>query len=141
VRDWFEEAQVPGNCDDHLMIQLAVKNALSHQNAIAHDQLRVPWQKVMYHYCRSEPFLGIMRIRSIWASAFYTVNDTTERRWGYSMFEKPLKAMEPEVDPDFIKKVVQPVIVGDANTVLTLACFSLDADVLSPQGARGQVVQ
>jgi hypothetical protein len=32
---------------DHLMIQLAAKNAASHQNAVAHDRLRVPWQKAM----------------------------------------------------------------------------------------------
>ena len=32
---------------DHLMIQLAAKIAASHQNAVAHDRLRVPWQKAM----------------------------------------------------------------------------------------------
>ncbi|HWX33461.1 MAG TPA: recombinase family protein [Steroidobacteraceae bacterium] len=32
---------------DHLMIQLAAKIAASHQNAVAPDRLRVPWQKAM----------------------------------------------------------------------------------------------
>jgi hypothetical protein len=87
--------------------------------------------ELIYHYCRPEPLLEIMRTRSIWASAFYTMNDTSERRWGYSMFEKALNAMEAETGPEFIKRVVPPVIAGDAHTVLMLACFSLDADVLS----------
>ena len=39
--------------------------------------------ELIYHYCRPEPFLEIMRTRSIWASAFYTMNDAAERRWGF----------------------------------------------------------
>jgi hypothetical protein len=47
------------------------------------------------------------------------------------MFDKALKALEHEVGTEFINKVVEPVIAGDSYSLLMIACFSLDADVLS----------
>jgi len=93
--------------------------------------------ELIYHYCRPEVFIEIIRTRSIWASASYTMNDTSERSWGYSVFQKVAKALEPDTGPEFIRQISAPVIAGDNFSMLMLACFSLDADVLSQWRAYG----
>jgi hypothetical protein len=86
---------------------------------------------VIYHYCRPEAFIEIIRTRSIWLSASYTMNDSTERSWGYSIFQMVAKALEPDTGPEFIRQITAPVIAGDNFSMLMIACFSLDTDVLS----------
>jgi hypothetical protein len=86
---------------------------------------------LIYHYCRPEAFLEIVNSRSIWLSATYTLNDATERSWGYSIFTKAANTLERELGSEFINKITEPVIVGDSYSMLMIACFSLDADVLS----------
>jgi Protein of unknown function (DUF2971) len=92
---------------------------------------RPPESELIYHYCRPEAFLGILQTRSIWLSASYTLNDVTERSWGYSVFARAAKTLERELGAEFINKVAEPVVAGDAYSMLMIACFSLDADVLS----------
>lgn len=94
--------------------------------------------ELIYHYCRSEPFVEIVRTRSIWLSASYTMNDATERSWGYSVFQKAAKAIEQETGPEFVAQIASPVIAGDKYSTLMIACFSLDADVLSQWRAYGE---
>jgi hypothetical protein len=51
--------------------------------------------------------------------------------WGYSIFQKVAKALEPDTGLEFICQITAAVIAGDNFSMLMLACFSLDADVLS----------
>jgi Protein of unknown function (DUF2971) len=96
------------------------------------DRLYRPTEnELIYHYCRPEAFLEIVNSRSIWLSASYTLNDVTERSWGYSTFAKAAKTLEREVGSEFINKIAEPVIAGDSHSILMIACFSLDVDVLS----------
>jgi hypothetical protein len=87
--------------------------------------------ELIYHYCRPEPFLEIVDSRSVWLSASYTLNDVTERGWGYSIFARAAKSLEQEAGSEFIKKIAEPVFGGYLHSMLMIACFSLDADVLS----------
>ncbi len=93
--------------------------------------------ELVFHYCRPEAFIEIVRGRSIWLSASYTMDDATERSWGYSVFQKVAKALEPDTGPEFISQIAAPVIAGDNYSMLMIACFSLDADVLSQWRAYG----
>jgi hypothetical protein len=93
--------------------------------------------ELIFHYCRPEAFIEIVRGRSIWLSASYTMNDSTERSWGYSVFQKVAKALEPDTGPEFISQIAAPVIAGDHYSMLMIGCFSLDADVLSQWRAYG----
>ena len=86
---------------------------------------------LIYHYCRPDAFIEIIRTRSIWLSASYTMNDSTERSWGYSVFQKVAKTLEHDTGLEFIRQIAAPVIAGDNFSRLMIACFSLDADVLS----------
>ena len=93
--------------------------------------------ELIYHYCRPEAFIEITRTHSIWASASYTMNDTSERSWGYLVFQKVAKVLERNTGAEFIRQITAPIIAGDNFSMLMLACFSLDADVLSQWRAYG----
>ena len=96
------------------------------------DRLYKPAEpELIYHYCPPEAFLQIVSSRTIWLSASYTLNDSTERSWGYSIFVKAAKSLEQEVGSEFVNWIAEPVIAGDSHSMLMIACFSLDADVLS----------
>ena len=93
--------------------------------------------ELIFHYCRPEAFIEIIRGRCIWLSASYTMNDATERSWGYSVFQKVAKVLEADTGTEFISQIAAPVIAGDSYSMLMIACFSLDADVLSQWRAYG----
>jgi Protein of unknown function (DUF2971) len=93
--------------------------------------------ELIYHYCAPTAFIEIIRTRAIWLSASYTMNDATERSWGYAVFQEVAMALEKETGTEFIKHVISPVAAGDHFSLLMLACFSLDADVLGQWRAYG----
>jgi len=93
--------------------------------------------ELIYHYCRPETFLSIVSSGSIWLSASYTLNDVSEHSWGYSMLQRAAKTLESEIGREFIKKSYEPVVMGYLHSMLMIACFSLDADVLSQWRAYG----
>jgi hypothetical protein len=49
---------------------------------------------------------------------------------GFSRFEAAAKMLEPETGPEFIEKIAKSVTATYLHSMLMLACFSLDADVL-----------
>ena len=102
------------------------------------DRLYNPQEnELIYHYCGPKAFFEIVKSRSIWLSASYTLNDVTERSWGYSVFIKVVKRMETEVGAEFVRKISEPVMAGNSYSLLMIGCFSLDADVLSQWRAYG----
>jgi hypothetical protein len=38
--------------------------------------------ELIYHYCSSAAFVGIVNSRTMWLSAYDSLNDSTERGWG-----------------------------------------------------------
>jgi hypothetical protein len=82
-------------------------------------------EELIYHYCRAEAFVEILRTRSIWLSASYVMNDITERSWGYSIFQKAAKALEEETGREFIDRIAASVIAGDMHSMLMIGSFSL----------------
>jgi hypothetical protein len=73
---------------------------------------------IIYHYCRAEAFVEILRTRSMWLSASYVMNDITERSWGYRIFQRAGKALEEETGREFIARVTAPVVAGDTHSML-----------------------
>jgi hypothetical protein len=94
-------------------------------------------EELIYHYCGAEAFVEIIHHRSIWLSASYVMNDAMERSWGYAQFQKAAKILAPETGAEFISQIAAAVDAGDEYAILMLACFSLDADVLSQWRAYG----
>src|SRR5215471_8060726 len=93
--------------------------------------------ELVYHYCRPEAFLEIIRNRSIWLSSSYSLNDTTERSWGYSMFINAAKTLQREIGDEFTKKILPPIMASRLGSIIMIGCFSLDPELLSQWRAYG----
>src|SRR5262249_54323361 len=96
------------------------------------DRLYVPTgDELIYHYCRPEAFLEIIRSRCLWLSAYYVLSDLTEGRWGYSVFQKVAEQLQKEAGKDFIDRVGAIITSAYLRSVMMISSHSLDADVLS----------
>jgi hypothetical protein len=96
------------------------------------DRLYVPSDdELIYHYCRPEAFLEIVRRQVIWSSAYYVLNDALEREWGYTIFAKVAEELRGEFGDEFIGPVMDAVAASTFSSVSMISCYSLDADVLS----------
>ena len=102
------------------------------------DRLYEPTDgELIYHYCRPEAFLEIIKARTMWLSAYYVLNDVTERKWGYLVFTKVAKQLQEEVGKQFIGHIMPMINTAYFNSMLMISCYSLDADVLSQWRAYG----
>ena len=86
---------------------------------------------MIYHYCPPQAFLEIIRSRTIWLSAYYTLNDMSERRWAYSIFDKAVNQIEKETGKEFADAIRTMIAIAFKSSLIMLSCYSLDADVLS----------
>jgi hypothetical protein len=93
------------------------------------DRLYVPARdEILYHYCDEPSFRGIIESRSIWASAFYTLNDPLERKWGREAFEKSCRRLKGAVNNDYLEIVTQFVNLAYSSSILMVTSLSLHAD-------------
>jgi hypothetical protein len=96
------------------------------------DRLYTPSNdQLIYHYCPAQAFIDIITSKTVWLSAFYALNDTTERSWGYLIFEKAIKELERDVDSTFIDNIRTLVNATYFQSLVMIGSFSLDADVIS----------
>ena len=98
---------------------------------ILHRAYDPPIGELIYHYCRPEAFLEIVRHRAMWFSAYYVMNDALEREWGYNLFSRVLESLSDEFNKDFLEQVMVGIRAGTFTNVAMISCYSLDADVLS----------
>lgn len=87
--------------------------------------------EIIYHYCRPEAFLEIVRSGTIWHSAYTVLNDTTEREWGYKVFIEVTETLRDECGSDFIDRIQAIVKTSQTNSVAMISSYSLNGDVLS----------
>jgi hypothetical protein len=87
--------------------------------------------ELIYHYCPAQAFIEITNSRTMWLSAYWTMNDETEREWGYRAFEKAAKQLQEEVGEVFLDQIYKPIRVSLAHSVAMIASFSLEGDLLS----------
>jgi hypothetical protein len=80
--------------------------------------------QLVYHYCSAESFRAILESGKIRFSDINMLNDASEYRWGYSVFE--------EAATRLIKRTGVP----DATPTLDIAFFNAVDDVLS----KGQII-
>jgi len=96
------------------------------------DRLYTPApNELIYHYCGSATFVEIMRSRTMWASSYFSMNDSTERQWGYSIFTKAANIAEEVVGKEFADQVRTIVSSGDLISMAMISSYSLDPDTLS----------
>jgi Protein of unknown function (DUF2971) len=95
------------------------------------DRLYRPTEgELIYHYCAPQAFLEIVRTQTVWLSAYYALNDSLERMWGYSVFDKAIDQLKHEVDKKFVDIVRAMVTAAYARSLVLIGSYSLDPDVL-----------
>jgi hypothetical protein len=67
----------------------------------------------------------------MWASGYYTLNDTLEREWGYSILSKAADQIKGSTGRPFIKAVLGMINTAYSKSMVMISSFSLDPDVLS----------
>jgi hypothetical protein len=87
--------------------------------------------EVIYHYCPPSAFVEIIRTRKIWHSAYYSLNDLSERRWAYSVFDKALAQIQADVEKTFTDTIRDFVNMALRSSLIMISSYSLDPDVLS----------
>jgi hypothetical protein len=87
--------------------------------------------EIVYHYCRPDAFLEIVRSGTIWHSAYTVLNDTMEREWGYRIFIEVTEQLRGECGADFIDRIQAIVKISQTNSVAMISSYSLNGDVLS----------
>ena len=75
--------------------------------------------------------MEIIKSRTIWLSAYYALNDSLERSWGFAVFEKTLSQLKDEVGKEFSDAVRAMVIVAYTKSLVMIGSYSLDRDLLS----------
>ncbi len=93
------------------------------------DRLYEPAQgDVLYHYCDSAAFRGIISSRSVWATAFYALNDPAERKWGFNAFVESTRRLEGILTKEFTEVVTAIVTRAHLHSMLMVCSLSLHAD-------------
>lgn len=93
----------------------------------------------LYHYCSAESFLAILESGRLRFSDINMLNDATEHRWGYSVFEEAatrlIKRIDvpgtvPEMNIPFFDAVDEILSNGQLIAHPFISCLSLDANSL-----------
>jgi hypothetical protein len=93
------------------------------------DRLYLPAQdEILYHYCDEKSFRGIIESRTIWATAFYALNDPAERQWGHNVLEESCRRLRTVVDNRYLDVVARIASRAVSNTLLMVSSFSLHSD-------------
>jgi hypothetical protein len=96
------------------------------------DRLYAPTNnELIYHYCSSDAFVKIVSSRTMWLSAYDSLNDTTERGWGYQMFKKATSQLSKEIDIRFIEAISTMVDKAYSMAMTMIGSYSLESDALS----------
>jgi Protein of unknown function (DUF2971) len=93
--------------------------------------------ELIYHYCRAESFVEILMSQTMWHTAYHVLNDSMEREWGYLVFKKALQRLPSEIDSSFGERIDEIIKIAYRHSLVMLACYSLDADVLGQWRAYG----
>jgi hypothetical protein len=97
-----------------------------------HDRHYTPASgELIYHYCRPDTFLEIVRSRTMWHSAYSALNDSMERESGYNAFVEVAGELRGECNAEFTDRIKDIVKVSQEATAAMVSSFSLDGDILS----------
>jgi hypothetical protein len=96
---------------------------------VIQDRLYVPERdEILYHYCDEPSFRGIIESGTIWASAFYALNDPAERTWGHEVFVESCRQLKAIVHNDYLEVVTDIVNLAYSSSILMVSSFSLHPD-------------
>jgi hypothetical protein len=84
--------------------------------------------EILHHYCDAASFRGIIESKTIWASAFYALNDPAERIWGYEVFLRSSERLKAIADSKFLRNIADIVKHANSSSMLMVCSLSLHPD-------------
>lgn len=101
------------------------------------EQLDVAKSPVLYHYCSLETLLSIIQYKSLRLSDINTMNDYSEMHWAYEKFIEAVNLVREHYEDAYFDFLDVSIGHTQLNTLMLVACFSTDGDVLSQWRAYG----
>src|SRR5262249_40637048 len=115
-----------------MMLRDRFKKRWRKERVMILDRLYTPSDdELIYHYCPAQAFIDIITSKTVWLSAFYALNDATERSWGYSISERVIEELKKDADPKFIETIRALISRAYFHSLLMIGSFSLDGDIIS----------
>ncbi|MGY8662427.1 DUF2971 domain-containing protein [Bradyrhizobium sp. UFLA05-109] len=90
-----------------------------------------PKDELIYHYCGADAFTNIVRSRTMWHTAYSALNDTQERKWGFTQFQDAADKLRKVCGADFVDRITAMVRLTQDHSVAMISSYSLNGDLLS----------
>ena len=87
--------------------------------------------EIIYHYCDANAFHSICTNRKLWFNDLFSMNDSLEIHWGYSIWEEVASLKIREYGKDFLDEIDEILHFSGFQGLLLANCFSTNRDVLS----------
>lgn len=87
--------------------------------------------EIIYHYCDANAFHSICTNRKLWFNDLFSMNDSLEIHWGYSIWEEVASLKMKEYGKDFLDEIDEILHFSGFQGLLLANCFSTNRDVLS----------
>ncbi|MGE6390297.1 DUF2971 domain-containing protein [Psychrobacter pacificensis] len=86
---------------------------------------------LIYHYCSADTFNAICTNKTIRLCDIFSMNDSMEMHWGYSIWIKVANELISEFGHEFIDSIDKIINISGTKCLVLASCFSLEGDVLS----------
>lgn len=86
---------------------------------------------LIYHYCSGDTFSAICTNKTIRLCDVFSMNDSMEMHWGYSVWIKVANELILEFGHEFIDMIDGLIHMSGTKCLVLASCFSLKGDVLS----------
>lgn len=86
---------------------------------------------LIYHYCSADTFNSICTNKTIRLCDIFSMNDSMEMHWGYSVWIKVANDLISEFGHEFIENIDRVIHISGTKCLVLASCFSLEGDVLS----------
>lgn len=86
---------------------------------------------VLYHYCSADTFNSICTNKTIRLCDIFSMNDSMEMHWGYSVWIKVARDLISDYGFEFIDHIDRIISESGTKCLVLASCFSLEGDVLS----------
>jgi hypothetical protein len=87
--------------------------------------------EIIYHYCDANAFHSICSNRKLWFNDLFSMNDSLEIYWGYSIWEEAASLKMKKYGKEFLDEIDEILHFSGFQGLLLANCFSTNGDVLS----------
>ncbi len=79
---------------------------------------------ILYHYCDSFSFHAICQNRKLWFNDLFSMNDSLELYWGYSIWERAAGTKIEQYGEEFLNEIDNVIHQSGRRGLLLVSCYS-----------------